>query len=510
MTDATNYTQLHAVDEIVNGSVKSSDYPQDRTNSTPALAPESIPETAIESMTESIVRRNIFQELPDEAAILQDFLIHYAAFMGITPEDGMAWQAPFLPRDEPTVMKGRIGFKVGVAGVAGLATIAAGGALLPKDAIQALAETQKKPISRLVHRLSPQSSRPVTQTKLNAIAPVESLSTPPQTLPTVSGLPPKLRVGEIISPAIRAPLPGQALIHQSQSALPPSFNSALASPQTMPLPEWATTKVTVKKGAPPTPPVAAPAPTPDPALTPGLVQPGSLLSDRANPLSPQLSGQAETPVSPPARSPQLRVSPAESLPNSSKLRSTDSSPQTSAPANPAQPAMVAPPTALSAPLKFVNPVQPVVAQAMVDSAKIGAVLSPRPMSSAQGPETIASSKETKQLSAKSQEKTVVLANASLELKQAITTAQTLPDFLKLSAQMPANAPVAVLSLTPEAALAVPNAPELQKFQVFRLQANLYQTAWQSLTQVAGQPPALPAHGFIDYQNQAIVLPALSI
>lgn len=126
-------------------------------------------------------------------------------------------------------------------------------------------------------------------------------------------------------------------------------------------------------------------------------------------------------------------------------------------------------------------------------------------------------------------------NPSPQVHQAIATAQTLQDFLKLSQKIPENAQ-AVLSLTPQAALAVPNAPmvanlpatgeqsgpqdqtgsqnqtpatehSLPSFQVFRLPATLYQKAWIALTQTNGQA-AVPTHGFIDYQERAIVLPSL--
>jgi hypothetical protein len=93
---------------------------------------------------------------------------------------------------------------------------------------------------------------------------------------------------------------------------------------------------------------------------------------------------------------------------------------------------------------------------------------------------------------------------SESVQSAIASAETIHDFIQLSAKIPQDRRT-VLSLTPQAAIAIPASKQFEQFQVFRVPKAAYEKAWSELSRSTPVAQPEPTYGFIDYQKRFIVL-----
>lgn len=403
--------------------------------------------------TKSVVKRP-----PDSTAITQEFLVCYSNFVGAPIEGVLLWETQAFHAYEKAPSDSNPWLKVGCVGVGGLATIAGVNALFSKNPVQPVIQAAQV----LLPNLSPKSSvRPSRSPRIPATATVGSGAFMPEfsgSAQASNALLPKINVAPVISPAIRAPLPAQ-VIRQQQAGLV----AGLGSPVSNSLARLA-----------------------QPRLAPSL--PSKKLA-ALNQRLPKKRALVQRPVAmgSVARSKVQKVPSRpvlDSLPRAVPESSQRVAPVRSTPMPPNQPIQN------TAPLPLLTP-NPAVIQ------------SPEPLVSQLPKATVV--KEQNGTAPSKKRQVVISAVVAPSLTQEINTAQTIQDFLQLSQKIPSESKIAILSLTPQAAIAVPNTPKLAEFQVFRLPTATYQKVWMALTQAKEQE--VPNYGFIDYQQKAIILPA---
>lgn len=94
------------------------------------------------------------------------------------------------------------------------------------------------------------------------------------------------------------------------------------------------------------------------------------------------------------------------------------------------------------------------------------------------------------------------------LSQLLNSLKGLEDFINLPKIAPKDAAVTLLPLTSQVVSEVGNATQVKQFAILRLGLPDYQTQWLQSSKAVSESAsasALPAHGFIDYQRQVIVV-----
>ncbi len=482
---------------------------------------------------------------PDSRAIAQDFLEHYESFVDGAHDHWLSWQTPPFYVEDTPVTESRVWAKAGVAGMVGLAAMTAASVLLPQDTVSAIAQVPQKLPSPAVAPNSATSSPQVALPALpsiTAIAPAEVLPQVSSFTATAADPAPTLTIPAVSSPAIRSPWPAGQVIGQQPSGVAqaglPQAQFALTK-----LPQLALPKINL------------------PQIQSSQIQSSQIESTKIESTKIESTKIKSTKI----ESSQANLSSVQ-LPQPESFQRKSSLGESSTTASP-QPALL---REIGAPLTIGTP-QAMPSTEWSPGSGLNAIQSPssaepeptttfhppaepstekQPTLAAPGASGVLPQPSTPVVPEFTETHLNQTGNPSLaaiklpgvfsinpspQVHQAIATAQTLQDFLKLSQKIPENAQ-AVLSLTPQAALAVPNAPmvanlpatgeqsgpqdqtgsqnqtpatehSLPSFQVFRLPATLYQKAWIALTQTNGQA-AVPTHGFIDYQERAIVLPSL--
>jgi hypothetical protein len=373
---------------------------------------EDVSEAASESATSASVASTHSDSPHDTEQAVQIFLKHYEVFVEASVENPMVWQSHAFSGDREANL-GMISpwMILGVLGVGGTGVLVAANALwLHNDAPPASLQTL--PLRK------DSSKTPIIPA--NQIAPS---SPDAEFSPPVANFD-RIQVQRIVSPSIRAPLPGQ-VIRQQGTTIVNSVPASVIKPK----------REAVQPQKPPEVANAAKSEAP--------VKPAETVSASTTPMPPQVE---------PAKLEPAKLEPAKLAP---VTRSPD-------PASSAQSAAV-----------HQQIVKILVAQVTASRAN-------QQVFSAQVPQP---------------------------LKQSISSAKTLDDFLQLSPKIP-EMDVAIVSLTPQAASAVAEIKELKDFQVFRFSQPTYQKAWALLTHAKDQNTTSPAHGFIDYQQRAIVLVSL--
>jgi hypothetical protein len=518
----------------------------DSTDCNPRLPSDAVmtASTEISLAPEQLAVPLILEGTPDSRAIAQDFLEHYESFVDGAHDHWLSWQTPPFYVEGTTVTESRVWAKAGVAGMVGLAAMTAASVLLPQDTVSAIVQVPQKLPSPAA---TPNSTVPVSQAALpalTAIAPAEGFPQVSSFVPAAAESTPELSIPSVISPTLRSPWPaGQVIGQQQPSGVETSLSQtqlALAQLPQLKLPQAKLSPTQLPQPELPQPELS-PTQLPQPKLSQTELLPAKLPqpeSNRGIDASLAIGMPQEMPLPEWSRAPALNASqsPAPEKPAPEKPATSTALPSPSASSPP--------PSWPTSDLSLASPILPIpsnqslspdpskaVATSGVQPTPAAAMELSRPSVPIVSEFTETNlTKASKQSSSTSKQPGMFLGNPSAPVNQAIATAETLQDFLNLSRQIPENTPV-VISLTSQAARTVANAatgpnpsavlsaqtessaqtkfgdPRLQSFQIFRLPAAVYEKAWIALTQANGQSD-VPVHGFIDYQERAIVLPSL--
>jgi hypothetical protein len=436
-----------------------------------------------------------------DVSMAEGFFAYYESFVERSIEDPLLWHSQtFGVNSEPPTAWRHPWVKVGLIGVGGLSTIAVTGSLLLKGAAQ---PTLTRDTNATLNQKNSATQSP--RVSSSAVAP------PASTMELSGGAPSpgitKVRIPKVISPAIRAPLPGQVISRQSidlQSLSSPS--AKLPNPKTSQRRAPNTRSVSPKNISTSTTIVARPirsdssSATPLPTLTPSAPEWVQGQLNSAHRTSNLRTGEsaALTPKEPVygLSSESILTSPSEATPRS-QSNSKDLSPQLQL-------------------LRSAELDQPgtELGKATIPGSLAPGSKFPKAESLPLPPFTKLLLKDA-QSALKLNEikarvdvnrRNVTLGNVSPEISQSINAAQTIRHFLDVSKKLPKDLNIAVVPLTQQATTVIPRANELGDFQVFRLPMKDYENAWARFTQEAKQVVSVPEFGFIDYQQQVIVLP----
>jgi hypothetical protein len=442
------------------------------------------------------IERNAASALikPTDDAATRAFLTYYEAFLGAPDNDQILWQSQEFygsQEERPPTLWSRPLMKVGVVG-GGLATLAISGALVPRETVQSVTAAARKLIAAQPKASTPRAKASVAS-KFNSIAPASSIA---EFSNSSTASIPKVQVPRVVSPAIRAPLPGQVISRQTVEVGSGSHSAGLkgmTAPSTQ-----------NKQGRPAASPNASNSlianrqpnsPTARNSGLPSLASP-ALLDSLA-------SKQLSTTVPQPSDSLSALTFQDNAQPKPSSQASTSTPMPPTEETKTFLPSIGAGSATQNAKPSEVVRLLPTLAASMI-LQNAGR----SPTASLNLPQTApnaTSAAKTKNLLEVKQK--AISGTLSQPLNQAINSAQTIQDFLKLSQKIPTSASVAIVSLTLQAAIAVPNSGQLESFQVFRLPSVTYQKAWLALTQRVERSDSAPQYGFIDYQQRAIVLPS---
>lgn len=432
----------------------------------------------------------------------EGFFAYYESFVERSMDDPLLWHSQaFGTNSEPPTVWLHPWVKVGLIGVGGLSTIAATGSLLLKGAAQ---PTLTRGTNATLNQKNSAAQRP--QVGSASVAP------PSSTMEFSGGASSsrvtKVQIPKVISPAIRAPLPGQVISRQSidlQSLSSPS--AKLPNPKVSQSRTPNTRSASPKKISTSSAIVARPirsnssSAIPLPVLAPSAPEWVQGQMNSANRTSNSRAGGSAvlTPKEPVygLSSESTPTPPSEGTPRS-QSSSEDLNPQ----------------------LQLLRSSELAQSVAATDKAKLREIAATN--SEFSGVESLASPPFTKSLLEDAQSalklsgikarqvdvnrRNVILGNVSQEISQSIDAAQTMQQFIDVSKKLPKDLNITVVSLTQQAATVIPKTNELENFQVFRLPMKDYKNTWTRFTQEAKQVVSVPEFGFINYQQQAIILP----
>jgi hypothetical protein len=494
----------------------------------------------------------------DRDHAIDEFLKYYESFVGSSVESPLVWQSQSFSGKKSTQIDWSSPWvKVGALGLAGISALGAL-ALVAADKVLPPHEVSQK-------SAAPRKSFSKRQQKALTSPPIANQITPDPVVEFSrhSRAFDRAQIPKVVSPSIRAPLPGQVISQQSrvqrfapvtslhkasmrsskrvpqtsQSTKSPAKPSTpLVNPRTSISPIQSVKEALPKKLPTPTTTESAPlpllqqAPIPEiapvpPTLIPPQeqsigknVQPGSLgevvvpsVVSQEQSIGKNVqagsSGEVVVPV---------RLVPPQEQRIEKNVQPGSSDEIAPLPSMPPQRQPIRKNGQSGSSNEISKTVLPILATA-IQSQVVNHLQSPPTKSTSESdlttlPTVTESTKQLTPLYTKvsSQQSLPILPNVlsgqiSVSLQHSISNARTIQDFIKLLPKIPKEMQVAVLSLTSQAAIAVPKADEFERFQIFRFPKVTYQKAWALLTQSKDSNQALPPYGFIDYHRQVIVL-----